>query len=175
MPNICNTSTGKILPMEHIHTTHLQRHSPPSPLHLHHQPRHAHHQRREAEVGPHGPRAVLLAKVPEDGLGGAGGDVRVRARLARDDGVDVGEAHVVAVEAVGLVDLGDARVAGLDEGDVDALEEERLAFCVRFSPPQHIKARLRAKTHREQCRTVLGDLDHLDRCVVAGLHRGVGR
>lgn len=63
----------------------------------------------------------MLAKVPEEGLGGPRGDVGVGAGLAGDDGVDVGEAHVVAVEAVGRVDLGDAGVIWFDEGDVDAL------------------------------------------------------
>lgn len=85
--------------------------------------------RREADKVPDGRRAPagVAAKVPEhglDGLGGAGGagrDVRVGVDLAGDDGVDVGEADVVAVEAVRLVDDAEALVAGLDEGDVDAL------------------------------------------------------
>ena len=48
------------------------------------------------------------------------GELRVDG-VARDDGVDVREADVVAVEAVCLVDELEAVVAGLDEGDVDAL------------------------------------------------------
>lgn len=63
----------------------------------------------------------MLAKVPEEGLGSAGRDIRVGARLARDDSVDLGEAHVVAVEAVGRVDLAEAGVVGFDEGDVNTL------------------------------------------------------
>lgn len=63
----------------------------------------------------------MLAKVPKDGLGGAGGDVRVGIRLARDDGVDVGETHIIAVEAVGRVHHWDTWVIGLDESDVDTL------------------------------------------------------
>lgn len=72
----------------------------------------------------------MAAKVPEDGLGGvrgAGGDVRVGVDLAGDDCVDVREADVVAVEAVGLVDDAEALVAWLDEGDVDALRNFKLA------------------------------------------------
>lgn len=49
----------------------------------------------------------MSAKVPEQRLRcvrGAGLDVRVGVDLARDDGVDVREANVVAVEAVRLVD-----------------------------------------------------------------------
>ena len=45
----------------------------------------------------------------------------------RRDGVDAREAEVRAIEAVGLVDLGDPRVAGLGEGDVDALRTLKLA------------------------------------------------
>ena len=53
----------------------------------------------------------------------AGGlDVRVGVDLAGDDGIDVGEADVVAVEAVCLVYDAEALVVGLDEGDVDALQ-----------------------------------------------------
>lgn len=66
----------------------------------------------------------MAAKVPEEGLRGvrgAGLDVRVGVDFAGDDGVDVREADVVAVEAVCLVDDLEALVAWLDEGDVDAL------------------------------------------------------
>lgn len=56
-----------------------------------------------------------------DGGGAAGCLGGGLARLAQGEGVDVGGANVGAVEAVGLVDLGDARVAGLGEDDVDAL------------------------------------------------------
>lgn len=78
--------------------------------------------RREAEVAPDGGAlAAVPAKVPEEGLGRVGRDVGVGVDLAGDDGVDVGEADVVAVEAVALVDDAEALVAGLDEGDVDAL------------------------------------------------------
>lgn len=68
--------------------------------------------------------APVAAKVPEDGLcgvRGTGRDVRVGVDLAGDDCVDVGEADVVAVEAVCLVDDPEALVVGLNECDVDAL------------------------------------------------------
>lgn len=64
----------------------------------------------------------MPSKVPEDSLGGVGCDVGVCAGLTRDDGVDVSEADVVAVEAVALIDLCESRVAGLNEGYIDALE-----------------------------------------------------
>ncbi len=56
----------------------------------------------------------------EGALGGGGGVV-VGARLLGGDGVDVGEANVGGVVAVGLVDGGDAGVAGHGKDDVDAL------------------------------------------------------
>lgn len=73
----------------------------------------------------------MAAKVPEaDGVGAAGGRVAVPlARFARGDGVDVGEADVVAVEAVRLVDLEEARVIGFDECDVDALGGDSVSRC----------------------------------------------
>lgn len=43
------------------------------------------------------------------------------ANLLGGDGVDVGEAEVGAVEAVGLVNVADTRVAGRGEGDVNTL------------------------------------------------------
>jgi hypothetical protein len=49
------------------------------------------------------------------------------------DGVDVREADVVAVEAVRLVDLGDPRVVGLDEGDVDTLYRRYSQRSLRLS------------------------------------------
>lgn len=44
-----------------------------------------------------------------------------RSRCSYSQGVDVGDTEVAAVETVGLVDLGEALIAGLDKGDVDAL------------------------------------------------------
>lgn len=70
---------------------------------------------------------VVAAKVPEEGFcrvrggGGVAGVEGVCAGLAGHDGVDVGEADVVAVEAVCLVYQLEAVVVWLDEGDVDAL------------------------------------------------------
>lgn len=81
--------------------------------------------RCDTEVIPQGllpTTAAVLVKVPKECLGGGvGGDVGIGVGFARDDGVDVCETHVVAVEAVGLVDLGDAGVAWFGKGDVDAL------------------------------------------------------
>ncbi|KAJ6442384.1 LOW QUALITY PROTEIN: polyubiquitin binding protein (Doa1/Ufd3) [Purpureocillium lavendulum] len=84
---------------------------------------------------------------PPDCLDGAAADVGVGARVLRRDRVQLGEAKVRRVEAVGLVDLADARVAGLGEDDVDA---------------------------REEGGAVLGELDDLDGGLVAGLDSGVG-
>jgi hypothetical protein len=62
---------------------------------------------------------------PPCGRGGQGAEGGRGGGVAADglggDGVDVGEANVGRVEAVGLVDLGEARVVGLDELNVDAL------------------------------------------------------
>ena len=90
------------------------------------------------------PAVAAAAKVPEaDGLRGARGQVAA-ARIARHDGVEVGEANVVAVEAVGLVHLGKAHVTGLDKGDVDALlmgKSKTLAWRVFFSLVMTIERR----------------------------------
>lgn len=43
------------------------------------------------------------------------------ARGAGGNGVDIGEADVIAVEAIGLVDLFKSGIVGLDECDIDAL------------------------------------------------------
>ena len=59
--------------------------------------------------------------------------VVVGARLLGGDGVDVGETNVGRVEAVGLVDGGDAGVTGLGKDDVDALR--LLAFFRSFHVP----------------------------------------
>jgi hypothetical protein len=66
--------------------------------------------------------------------GGADAAVAL-ARLLEGEGKDLGEANVAAVEAVGLVDVADARVAGLGKGDVDALFVARyssVTCCVRL-------------------------------------------
>lgn len=57
---------------------------------------------------------------PGDGADGAAGLVG-RARRAQRQRVDVSDADIGAVEAVGLVDLGDARVSGFDESYVNTL------------------------------------------------------
>lgn len=83
--------------------------------------------RHESQDTPQRGRQALssgvLAKVPKHRLhaGSGRGDVGVGAGFAGDDGVDVGKADVVAVEAVGGVDFGDAGVVWFDEGYVDAL------------------------------------------------------
>lgn len=117
----------------------------------------------------------MAAKVPKHGLGGvrgAGGDVRVGADLAGDDGVDVGEANVVAVEAVCLVDDLEALVVGLDKGDVDALFT---GYYISHMDPFSFRVTRTKKTHRKQRRAVHGELDDLDGGVVPRLHGGVGR
>lgn len=78
----------------------------------------------------------MAAKVPKQSLGGvrgAGLDVRVGVDLAGDDGVDVCEADVVAVEAVCLVDDLEALVAWLDEGYVYALFCEMSMLATRHT------------------------------------------
>jgi hypothetical protein len=67
--------------------------------------------------------------------GGAELGTLALARLLEGERKDLGEANVAAVEAVGLVDVGDARVAGLGKGDVDALFVARyssVTCCVRL-------------------------------------------
>lgn len=59
----------------------------------------------------------MAAKVPEAVLSAA--CALILARLTGDDGVDVSAANVGAIEAVALVDLGDAWVAGLGKDDVN--------------------------------------------------------
>lgn len=66
------------------------------------------------------PATTAVAAEVEEGLLGTAGDV-ARTRDAVGDGVHIREADVVAVEAIRLVDLCEARVVGLDECDVDAL------------------------------------------------------
>lgn len=61
----------------------------------------------------------MSAHVPEAVLGVAG---ELATRGADGDGVNVGEADVVAVEAVRFVDLLQTRVTRLNKGDVDALQ-----------------------------------------------------
>lgn len=78
----------------------------------------------------------MAAKVPKQSLGrvrGAGLDVRVGVDLAGDDGVDVCEADVVAVEAVCLVDDLEALVARLDKGYVYALFLWGLVLVATFT------------------------------------------
>ena len=58
---------------------------------------------------------------PPEEEGGFGAGRGVAADGLGGDGVDVGEADVAAVEAVGLVDVAEALIAGFDKGDVDAL------------------------------------------------------
>src|SRR3569833_91591 len=58
---------------------------------------------------------------PPEEEGGFGAGRGVAADGRGGDGVDVGEADVAAVEAVGLVDVAEALIAGFDKGDVDAL------------------------------------------------------
>lgn len=78
----------------------------------------------------------MLVEVPKECFGGCGrtvrGDVWIGVGFACDDGVDIGKAHVVAVEAVGLVDLCDARVAWFGKGDVDTLNNSGV-LCQRLS------------------------------------------
>jgi hypothetical protein len=67
--------------------------------------------------------------------GGAEFGTLALARLLEGERKDLGEANVAAVEAVGLVDVADARVAGLGKGDVDALFVARyssVTCCVRL-------------------------------------------
>lgn len=141
--------------------------------------------RRQAQVVPDRRGPAVPPEVPEDGLGGVGCDVGVGVGLARDDGVDVREADVVAVEAVTLVDHAEALVVGLDEGYVDALDarqtdEQMVSMNKPTTRSTSSKEGVggvpqRPETHREQSRAVHGDLDDLDGGVVAGLDGGVGR
>lgn len=59
------------------------------------------------------PHAVLGTAGRVTGTGGPG-----------RDGVDVCESDVIAVKAVGLVDLGESRVLGIGKRYVDALEPD---------------------------------------------------
>lgn len=142
----------------------------------------ADHDRGQPQVVPDGRGPAVPAEVPEEGLGGigcGGGNVGVGVGLARDDGVDVGEANLVAVEAVALVDHAEALVAGLDEGDVDALDSTQET---RRSE-QHMHTYMKESggfprgqaTYREQGRAVHSRLHDLDGGVVARLDGGVGR
>jgi hypothetical protein len=77
------------------------------------QPRHA----QQAKPA----RAGMLSHVPK-----GDGWLAIRRRVAlvrraRRDGVDVCEAELIAVEAVGLVNLPQSWIVGLDECDVDTL------------------------------------------------------
>lgn len=71
------------------------------------------------------------------------------ARGAGGDGVDVGEADVIAVEAIGLVDLFKSGIVGLDECDIDALRAKGvhcqqtvpLASTTKLLPPERVTKR----------------------------------
>jgi len=64
------------------------------------------------------PKEAVVLQISATGLGG----VRVFTRRAQSQRVDIGNTNVGAVEAVGLIDLGDARVTRLGEDNVDALK-----------------------------------------------------
>ena len=67
----------------------------------------------------------MPAKVPETdgalGVTGVGIGIGKLLPLAGGDGVHVGRPKIDTIEAVGLIYLGNSRVAGLGEDDVDAL------------------------------------------------------
>jgi hypothetical protein len=108
------------------------------------------------------PATTAVAAQVEEGLLGTAGDV-ARTRDAVGDGVHIREADVVAVEAIRLVDLCEARVVGLDECDVDAL---RTMLANAWKTARYRQA---SGTHRVQRSTVHRQLNHLDRGVIASL------
>jgi hypothetical protein len=112
---------------------------------------------------------AVPSEVPEASLGVAGG-VALAGR-ADDHGVDVCEADIVAIEAVGYVDLCKAGIVVLDESDINALG---IALATTSRVLRKRGGR-QAITYREEGSSVNSQLDDLNRGVVAHLYLRAGR
>jgi len=66
------------------------------------------------------PKEAVVLKTSATGPG----SVRVFARCAQCQRVDIGDTNVGAVEAVGFIDLGDARVTRFGEDNINALKSQ---------------------------------------------------
>jgi hypothetical protein len=104
---------------------------------------------------------------PERGGFGTAGEVGALAGKHGLDSIDVGKAKIAAIEAVGLVDLGDARVTDFGKRDINALASKRLAI--------YRGSNIKVNTYRVESGSVEGQFDKLDSGIVSGLDAGIRR